>query len=1054
MSYYNNNNTNYGGGGGGGSGGSDDQGHHEPAPYYATTVPAPGAAPRRTPQPQQQQQPQPQQQHHQQPPYDPSYSHQQPQQHQAHDPFNAPQYVSSPPPPPQPYYASHQTGSHTNTNTAAATTGVHDPFANPPSSADPYQQPTWAQSVPVPSITQHPLQQQPTQYAAYPYQQDITDYTTATGPGAPPQPLHFFNGNSSMPSFQSYNSASNHPRPVQDQDDHDEPEQPLLSPTGTSGRNNRHPRWTSSGSTGVPHQGGYDPSAQYNNQPHVGGFDPAMIADGYGGQPGGFIGDDDDQQSVVRYGKIPQRQPRRYKTVKRVPLFHGNLVLDCQVPPKLLERCPRKDEREFSHMRYTAATCDPDDFLDERYALRQILYDTPRRTELFTVMTMYNEDENLFCRTMSAVMTNIANLCQRDRSKTWGPDGWKKVVVCIVSDGRSKINSRTLSVLAAMGVYQDGVAKNVVAGKPVTAHIYEYTTQISVEASNGNISFKAAERGVVPVQILFCLKEKNAKKINSHRWFFNAFGPVLQPNVCMLLDVGTKPGAVSLYKLWKTFDLNSNVGGACGEIVASKGHVMKNLLNPLVAAQNFEYKMSNILDKSLESVFGYITVLPGAFSAYRYIALQNDPKTGEGPLKEYFKGETLHHDPDADLWTKNMYLAEDRILCWELVAKRNSSWVLSYQRSAFATTDVPDRLADLISQRRRWLNGSFFASLHSSVHFGYIYRSDHTFWRKMWLHVELIYQSFNMFFTWFGLANYYIIFVILTDSLADPTFGLSGIHYFNQVVKYYYIALIICCFLLALGNRPAGAVAWYTTIAVSFALITVYMLVAAILITVKGVTNAKDQITSSGGTFTLSDIFTNAIFRNIVISLLATYGLWLLASLIFLDPAHMFTSLVQYMLIAPSYINIINVYAFCNVQDVTWGTRPEEKVSTDLGTAAAKDGAVDVALPSDEKDINAAYEDACHVLATKLPKEVKKVDPEERMSDAYRNLRTNVVLAWSLTNGALVAAITSTSAGSTIGGAGRVNIYMAFVLYSVAGLAAIKFVGCMIYSILWTFQQW
>ena len=176
---------------------------------------------------------------------------------------------------------------------------------------------------------------------------------------------------------------------------------------------------------------------------------------------------------------------------------------------------------------------------------------------------------------------------------------------------------------------------------------------------NPNLKIEGAEKGVVPVQVIFCLKEKNQKKINSHRWFFNAFGSILQPNVCVLLDVGTMPGPTSIYHLWKAFDINSNVGGACGEIVALKGKWGLNLLNPLVAAQNFEYKMSNILDKPLyvfpdffvtkdvlmdwfqrESVFGYITVLPGAFSAYRYIALQND-STGQGPLQKYFLGETM-----------------------------------------------------------------------------------------------------------------------------------------------------------------------------------------------------------------------------------------------------------------------------------------------------------------------------------------------------------------------------------------------------------------------------
>lgn len=37
-----------------------------------------------------------------------------------------------------------------------------------------------------------------------------------------------------------------------------------------------------------------------------------------------------------------------------------------------------------------------------------------------------------------------------------------------------------------------------------------------------------------------------------------------------------------------------------------------------------------------------------------------------------------------------MYLAEDRILCWELVSKKDSSWHLHYVKSAYGITDVPD----------------------------------------------------------------------------------------------------------------------------------------------------------------------------------------------------------------------------------------------------------------------------------------------------------------------------------------------------------------------------
>jgi len=63
------------------------------------------------------------------------------------------------------------------------------------------------------------------------------------------------------------------------------------------------------------------------------------------------------------------------------------------------------------------------------------------------------------------------------------------------------------------------------------------------------------------------------------------------------------------------------------------------------------------------------------------------------------------------------------------------------------------QVPELISQRRRWLNGSFFAAVHSTVHFHYLYRSSHTFIRKAWIHVEMVYQIFNLIFSWFALVR-------------------------------------------------------------------------------------------------------------------------------------------------------------------------------------------------------------------------------------------------------------------------------------------------------------
>ncbi len=743
-------------------------------------------------------------------------------------------------------------------------------------------------------------------------------------------------------------------------------------------------------------------------------------------------------EKVEHYGPAPEgRQERRgvrepQMSKKAVQLINGKLVLECKIPTILFSFLPRRDEIEFTHMRYTAVTCDPDDFVTRGYKLRQNIGRTARETELFICVTMYNENEYDFTRTMHAVMKNIAHFCGRNKSRTWGEFGWQKIVVCVVSDGREKIHPRTLDALAAMGVYQHGIAKNYVNQKAVQAHVYEYTTQVSLDS---DLKFKGAEKGIVPCQMIFCLKERNQRKLNSHRWFFNAFGRALTPNVCILLDVGTRPGNNSLYHLWKAFDTDSNVAGACGEIKAMKGRWGVNLLNPLVASQNFEYKMSNILDKPLESVFGYITVLPGALSAYRYHALQND-ETGHGPLSQYFKGETLHGQ-HADVFTANMYLAEDRILCWELVAKRGERWVLKYVKNCTGETDVPDSVPEFISQRRRWLNGAFFAAVYSLVHFKQLWQTDHTIPRKILLHIEFVYQLIQLLFTYFSLANFYLTFYFVAGGLADSTVDPFGHHigmYIFTVLRYICTLLIATQFILSLGNRPQGAKRLYMTSMILYGIIMAYTTFCCFYIVARQLIHREDASLQLG----------NNVFTNLIVSTASTIGLYFVMSFLYLDPWHMFTSAAQYFTLLPSYICTLQVYAFCNTHDVTWGTKGDNVLKTDLGGAVGKGSTVELEMPSEQLDIDSGYDEALRNLRDRIEVPAAPVSESQMQEDYYRSVRTYMVVSWMIANGILAMSVSEAYGESSIGN----NFYLRFILWAVAGLALFRAIGSTTFAVI------
>lgn len=187
------------------------------------------------------------------------------------------------------------------------------------------------------------------------------------------------------------------------------------------------------------------------------------------------------------------------------------------------------------------------------------------------------------------------------------------------------------------------------------------------------------------------------------------------------------------------------------------------------------------------------------------------------------------------------------------------------------------------------------------------------------------------------------------------------------------------------------------------------------------------------------------LMMNIVLSMLSTVGLYFYTSFLYLDPWHMFTSSIQYFLLMPSYICTLQVYAFCNTHDVTWGTKGDNVINTDLGTAKVINGStVVMEMPSEQLDIDSGYDAALRNLRDRLEVPEPPMSESQMQEDYYRAVRTYMVSIWMVAN-VILAMSVSEVYGVDSGGT---NIYLAIILWSVAVLAAIRAIGSTAYAIL------
>lgn len=160
----------------------------------------------------------------------------------------------------------------------------------------------------------------------------------------------------------------------------------------------------------------------------------------------------------------------------------------------------------------------------------------------------------------------------------------------------------------------------------------------------------------------------------------------------------------------------------------------------------------------------------------------------------------------------------------------------------------------------------------------------------------------------------------------------------------------------------------------------------------------------------LASFFSSAGAGIVIIALAGTYGVYVIASFLYMDPWHIFTSSWAYFFGMTTSINILMVYAFCNWHDVSWGTKGSDKGDSLPSAQTKKDDLKSNFVEEIDKpqaDIDSQFEST--VKRALAPFVEPEEGSEKTMDDSYKAFRTNLVLLWIFSN--LICSLLITSEG-------------------------------------------
>ncbi len=327
------------------------------------------------------------------------------------------------------------------------------------------------------------------------------------------------------------------------------------------------------------------------------------------------------------------------------------------------------------------------------------------KADIVICITLYNEIYQYLKETLISIGKSIKHLINTDISQ-------QKVKVCIIADGLDRLNPGVIRGMKELGISIPNYYPENLDGIHIVNQPLSLITIKGEDALRSSVQPQLSD-----FDLLFCTKSKNSGKLDSHWWFFTKLCSFFNPEYCFQVDAGTKLESNTLHSMLLTLQKDSSHAAVASNVLIEAS-------NPKDLLQSFQC-MDFIIQRSIywpaENLWGYLSVVPGQCCGIHWPSLSDETGDRGSPLSRYLKGMNCKTAKE-----KIMFLAEDRVMGFELMANKGSDNRLSYSTSADCFTDACDDLQELLKQRRRWVNSAFVCRSWTMANMGRYWRDSST----------------------------------------------------------------------------------------------------------------------------------------------------------------------------------------------------------------------------------------------------------------------------------------------------------------------------------------